>query len=374
MLLVYSLPHWYSWLCIERHHTPNALPVKSLAVLRFRDVDPQPDHALLGDAIATALATNLSRAPGLTLVSTDLSFQHSISRETAPQIGAALDARYVLDGTVRTDGSQIHATAVLYDARDGQQIYAYTQDEPLDQIFKLQDKTIADVLSELQIALNDEKSADMRDWGTKNVQAYLTVVDGHAARMRSDPRSIRLAIDRLRDAIRIDPGFVNAHVELAAALNGFAGQSTDPTVTESARREIANLRKVVMQIDPTSSTLPELTMLDATLGDSPQEIESAARTEIERIGVPSPKNSIEHLCVVFGCVEAGSSFSRGCRISGFVPRNGPNVAVAVKPEADARRNDRGFPTGDPGLQDGARIISKRQPSARGTGAEPWARR
>ena len=216
---------------------------KSLAVLRFRNVDQTLEHEYLGAGIANALTTQLSRAPGLAVASSERAFQHSVETESIQGIGKALDVQYVLDGSVQGSGDKLHASVVLYDARDGHQVYAYTHDEPFGRVLALQDKTIADVLSELEIQLDDRRAAEMRDWGTKNVKAYLAAVEGHVTRMRHDPISMRYGISLLRQAIQTDPAFVAAYEDLAAGLLDVTALSRDANLRESARQEVAQLRQ-----------------------------------------------------------------------------------------------------------------------------------
>src|SRR5262249_5540155 len=80
-----------SWVMLRPQPTLQTAPAaKTLAVLRFRNVDGQPADEFLAEAIANGLLTNLSRAPHLKVVDRERSFAHSLDSETTQQIGRSL--------------------------------------------------------------------------------------------------------------------------------------------------------------------------------------------------------------------------------------------------------------------------------------------
>ena len=200
---------------------------KSIAVVRFRNVGDRPQDAYLADGIATAMLKSLSRTPLLKVSDRELAFQHSLTNETVQHIGAALAVQYVLEGGVQRLNDRMSVDIGLYDAATGTRLYAYRHEEPLNRILALQDTVLADVLSQLEIQLDDARLADMHKLGTNNVDAYLAAIEGDAIRRNLDQRSMRFAASRFRDAIALDPGFADAYGNLAMVLSDISAFSAN---------------------------------------------------------------------------------------------------------------------------------------------------
>ena len=183
---------------------------KSLAVLRFRNVDGNPEHGYLATTISTALLEALSRVRDLRVIDRERAFVHSIAKGSVQRIGTDLGVTHVLDGSMQVFDDRIRVTVSLYDVADSEPIYAYTHDEPIERILQVQDKTVTDVLSELAIELDAKKTLEMREWGTRSVKAYLAAAEAEHILRQTELRSMAFAASRLRDAIALDPGFLNA--------------------------------------------------------------------------------------------------------------------------------------------------------------------
>jgi DNA-binding winged helix-turn-helix (wHTH) protein/TolB-like protein len=260
-------------------HPPN----KTLAVLRFRNVDDSPDNEYLAEGIATALISRLGKAPSLTVIDRDRAFLHSIAREPAQAITTALNAQYVLDGAVQRLNDHLRVSVQLYAGRTGEKQYAYSNETPLERILTVQDKVVADVLSELSVHLDDQRRAEMTDWGTKNVKAYLATKEAENLMMRNELRSLSYAASRLRDAIALDASFVNAYVDLAEALGQYGFETGDQPSLEGHHREIVALRQTVSRIAPTNDQAVNAIRFNETRTGGGQfwaQLEAQARAEI----------------------------------------------------------------------------------------------
>lgn len=269
--------------------TETPAPVKSLAVLRFRNVDGKPTHDYLAEGIPETLLTTLSRVPGLRVIDRDRAFARSLASEPIEQLATALDAQYVLEGSVHRIGNELRVSVALYETEVADPLFAYARDAPLDQILDLQDEVIADVLSALDIYLNDARRADMRTWGTRNVQAYLAAIEADHIFHSNDVRNFSYAASRLRDAIALDPGFLWAYDHLAQILGGLSLYTDDIEQQRGFRDEIIALRETVTRIDPSSEALKGILFAEARYaeGDFWAQLEAQTRAQIQAAGKPA---------------------------------------------------------------------------------------
>lgn len=127
-----------------------------IAVLRFKDLSPQPHRDYLSDAISEELIVNLARYPHLIVISENSSFQlrdDPVDFEKASQI---LGADFILDGSQQFDGSTIRVTAQLIDTKNGEHVWTESVDAELGGIF-----TINEALSQRVAHAIDTKVTDI---------------------------------------------------------------------------------------------------------------------------------------------------------------------------------------------------------------------
>src|SRR5208283_5015511 len=80
----------------------------------------------------------------------------------ARQIGKELGVRYVLEGSVQRDQSQVRVNAQLIDAKSGGHLWAERFDKPLSNLFNMQDEIVASLASQLGVELitNEARRAE----------------------------------------------------------------------------------------------------------------------------------------------------------------------------------------------------------------------
>jgi len=97
----------------------------SIVVLPFANLggDPQQDYFV--DGITESLTTDLSRAlPGSFVVTRGTAFTYKGKPVDARQIGRDLNVRYLLQGSVLTDGDQVSVNAQLIEADSNNELWA----------------------------------------------------------------------------------------------------------------------------------------------------------------------------------------------------------------------------------------------------------
>lgn len=65
---------------------------------------------------------------------------------SAVELGRRLNARYLLQGSVRRAGNRIHLTAELVDSSSGVQVWAERFDRTFDDVFELQDDIVRGIV------------------------------------------------------------------------------------------------------------------------------------------------------------------------------------------------------------------------------------
>src|SRR5207245_423001 len=113
-----------------------SIPVKSIAVLPFQNLSPDPQTAFFADGVQDEILTDLARIADLKLISRTsvMQYKPGIARN-ARAIGEALGVATLLEGSVQREGGKVRVNAQLIDARNDTHVWAQTYDRDLADVF-----------------------------------------------------------------------------------------------------------------------------------------------------------------------------------------------------------------------------------------------
>ena len=188
----------------------------SIAVLPFDNMSGDTDKAYFADGMTEDLITDLSKVGGLVVIARNSTFQYKGKARDVREIGKALNARYVLEGSVRRSGETVRVNAQLIDAGSGAHVWADRYDGQMKDIFGLQDTITRNVVKALAVELTQDENARVTQRGTGNVQAYDILLKGWDHYLKQTPDEFKAAIADFKRAAEIDPNYGRAYAALAA--------------------------------------------------------------------------------------------------------------------------------------------------------------
>jgi TolB-like protein/DNA-binding winged helix-turn-helix (wHTH) protein/Tfp pilus assembly protein PilF len=190
-------------------------PVRSIAVLPFKGLSPEPDGDLLGAGMADALITKLSNVKNLTVLPTGSVLRYA-GRDVDPRAaGSALGVDCVLDGKVQRAGDSIRVTVQLVRVADGASLWARQFDEKFTNLFGVQDAISEQAARALTVRLSDEERGRLRKHYTEDVEAYQAYLTGRYFWNKRTAEGYRKGIDQFRQAIGRDQNYALAYAGLA---------------------------------------------------------------------------------------------------------------------------------------------------------------
>jgi serine/threonine-protein kinase len=196
-----------------------ATPSVSMAVLPFLNVSGDSADEYLAEGIADGLTTALGKAPGVRVVSRSLSYQFRGKRGLDPRVvGRTLNARQVLQGSLRRVGGRVLVSAQLTSADDAREMWSESYDRLPSDIMAIQDdiaRAIVDTLRR-RFGIRAAVSASAGS-GTVNRDAYDLYMRGRFLLQRRS-RGVRQSIEKFEQAIVLDSNYARAHAALALAL------------------------------------------------------------------------------------------------------------------------------------------------------------
>ncbi len=188
----------------------------SVAVLPFVNMSGDKEQEYFSDGMTEDLITDLSKLSGLIVIARTSSFAYKGKVDDIRKIAKELNVRYVVEGSVRKAGGKVRITAQLIEAETGRHLWADRYDGSLEDVFGLQDKVTAKIVTVLAVQLAPGEREQIARNETDNPEAYDTFLKGWELYQRQRPESFRTAIGLFEKAAKLDPKYSRAHAALAA--------------------------------------------------------------------------------------------------------------------------------------------------------------
>ena len=145
---------------------------KSIIVLPFENISPDPDQEYFSDGLTEEIITDLSHIHDLLVISRSSSMTFKGLKITTREIADKVNVRYVLEGSVRKEGSNLRIVAQLIDAKTDAHIWAEKYSGTLDDIFDIQEKVSKSIVDALKIKLSSDEKARISKQKINDVKAY----------------------------------------------------------------------------------------------------------------------------------------------------------------------------------------------------------
>jgi adenylate cyclase len=232
--------------------------IPSIAVLPFTNLSGDPQQEYFSDGISDQLINGLSHIPGLFVIARNSSFAYKGKPTKEQEIGKELGVKYVLEGSVLRSLGGVRIGVELVDAGSGTEKWTAHYDQPLRDIFAVQDKIVSKVVTTLGLLFRLDEMK-LPHWGNaqppENLEAYddyLRAVEIWSLGTKDDSQKARQLFEK---AIELDPKYAEAYaylgwVHLMAAWNQW---SANPLADLAQSSELA--RKALVLEDTNSSAL-----------------------------------------------------------------------------------------------------------------------
>ena len=229
----------------------STIPEHSIAVLPFVNASARADQEFLSDGLSEALLNLLSKVPGMQVAARTSAFSFRGRDVAVPTIGRQLRVANILEGSVRKVGNHLRVTAQLERADNGLQIWSETYDRELGDVFRIQDEIANAVVKVLKVSLLG--SAAPRSLSTQNSEAYLVFLQGRAKMATQRLADFKQAETDFERALKLDPNYAPAYVELATAklqLAEFEVMGDRQAAFETTSNEAKLLIERALALDP----------------------------------------------------------------------------------------------------------------------------
>jgi non-specific serine/threonine protein kinase len=205
-----------------------------VAVLPLEDLGKNPDQAYFADGLNDEMVSVLGRLypDRLGVIGSASVRQYKGESKRIDQIGRDLNVAYVVDGSLRREGTRVRISARLTRVKDQAQVWAETYDRDLSQILAMQSEVAQSVAQGIERTLRPSPQVRLALARPVNPQAYEAYLRGENEK-----------------AIQYDPGYAPAYAGLAQQLyySGLFGAG-EPRELFSKVRQAATK---AIELDPT---------------------------------------------------------------------------------------------------------------------------
>ena len=260
----------------------------TVTVLTFEDQTADPDAAHWRYTIERLLGEQLHEAKALRRVPAAFGYRQlnvkrgdPISMEQARKIGELIEARRVVWGSYRREGQKWQVTARVLNVasgKAGRELKAVSADW-----YEVRNQLADQVLKELGVKPGDAERRKMLQRGTSVPGALEWYSKTWAGREERKPKT-ELEIS-LRDALRADPQYAEAHTALAAVL-GSQGK------LEAAERAARQGVKLGPESARAHDVLGSVFMFQGNLAEAEKELRAALRLDPEDVDTLDRKSVV----------------------------------------------------------------------------------
>jgi eukaryotic-like serine/threonine-protein kinase len=153
------------------HLTPPATE-RSIVVLPFANLSPDPDNEYFSDGLTEEIITDLSAVRALNVISRTSAMQLKGTKKDVRTLGRELGVRYVLEGGVRKAGTKLRITAQLIDATTDHHLWTEKFSGTVDDIFEVQERVSRQIVNALNVTLTPDEDHRLADRPVRDARAY----------------------------------------------------------------------------------------------------------------------------------------------------------------------------------------------------------
>ncbi len=187
----------------------------TIAVLPFANMSPDPEQEYFADGVTEDLITDLSKIPGIAVISRHSTFTYKGASVTVQQVCEELGSNLVLEGSVRKVGDKVRITAQLIEGSSGQHLWAQRYDRDLENIFEIQDEVNQEIVSACRLQLSEGDRQFLKRRGTEVVDAYDYLLRGMNETQANTMEGSARARYCFEIALELDPDYAAAYARLA---------------------------------------------------------------------------------------------------------------------------------------------------------------
>lgn len=210
----------------------SSLPV-TLAVLPFENLSGQPDRDYIADGLTEELITTLGLIDPehLRLIGRTTMMSYRRTSKSLPQISGELQAAYIIESSIRSEGQRLRITSKLIRMRDHNFLWSMSYDSQPQSIIQFQQEISRAIADQIRLQLSPERLNTLLRRQSRNAEAYDLYLRGRHFWNQLSPPTNRRAAEYFLQATNLDSQYALAWSGLADCYTGSAINGDAPPLT-----------------------------------------------------------------------------------------------------------------------------------------------
>jgi len=182
---------------------PSQREAPFIAVLPFTNMSPDPENEYFSDGLTEEIIADLSKIRALRVISRTSIMRLKGTDKDLKTIGRELNARYLLEGSVRKAGTSLRITAQLIDAADDVHLWGEKYSGSLEDVFDIQERVSRAIVKALHVTLSPEEDRRVAERPIEDVRAYECYHRARQEIWRLSAQGLDRALELIRTGLEI---------------------------------------------------------------------------------------------------------------------------------------------------------------------------
>lgn len=218
--------------------------IKSLAVLPFQNLSGDPSQDYFADGMTEELIGQLSRNPGLRVISRTSSMHFKNTQLSVPEIAKMLAVDAIVEGSVVREGRQVRVHTQLIRAATDEHIWAGEYQREFRSILEIQEEFTQSIVKQIEVNLTSKDGRRQAAVRPVDPEAYEQYLKGRYYFNQRTKDALNKSIAFFRQAIARDSSYAPSYSGLAEAYamlgfrGGFPSQDALSEAKAAARKAV----------------------------------------------------------------------------------------------------------------------------------------
>ena len=217
----------------------------------FLNIGGEREVVLFCDGLMEGIIDALSKSERLFIIARNSTAIYKNKTVTVKQVAEEMGVRYVLEGSIQSQGNRVRITAQLIDALSGRHLFSERYDRDMKDFLALQDEIALRVFKKVLVNLTEGEESQSGK-GTGNLEAYLKVTKAMEIGYKRNKENLEKSRKLLEEAVALDPLYAKTYTGLAFIQISLVSIGASDSHRQAKEKALA-LSKKALALDDSDS-------------------------------------------------------------------------------------------------------------------------